>query len=115
MHSATAHQVGIKRRTPKRVIMSKTLHNIDEHTTRQNVTDVKVVGDGNLFHLLSKASSEAEGWMKSTKAMQCSSGCLVQVSTQQRNPDGTYVVSEALAYAPDTEIADDVNGGRKLV
>lgn len=54
--------------------------------------------------------------MKSTKAMEIPGrGCLVQVTTQQRNPDGSYAVSEALAYVPDVRIADDENSGRKLV
>ena len=38
--------------------------------------------------------------MKSTKACETSYGCLVQVTTQQRNPDGSYSLAEALAFAP---------------
>ena len=74
-----------------------------------------MVGNGDLFQLLAKASSEEEGWMKSTKAMQIGDqGCLVQVTTQQRNPDGSYAVAEALTFVPDVNIVPDVNGGRKL-
>ena len=50
--------------------MSKTLHNSDVSGAQQNVKDIRVVGNGDLFQLLAKASSEEEGWMKSTKAMQ---------------------------------------------
>jgi hypothetical protein len=65
----------------------KTLHNSDISGARLNVPDIKVVGDGDLWELLCKASSENEGWMKSTKAMKVADfGCLVQVTTQQRNP-----------------------------
>ena len=77
--------------------MSKTLHNSTISGARQNVLDIKVVGNGDRFRLLCKASSEAEGWMKSTKACEVTGvGCLVQVTTQQRNDDGTYAVAEAL-------------------
>lgn len=93
----------------------KTLHNLDVSGARKNVPDINVVGDGDMFRLLCKASSEEEGWMKSTKAMQIDGcGCLVQVTTQQRNQDGSYVIAEALEFVPDVTISDDVNGGRKL-
>lgn len=49
---------------------------------------------------IAKAVNEAEGWMKSTKAMQVgAAGCLIQVTTQQRNPDGSYTVAEAVCFA----------------
>ena len=46
--------------------------------------------------------------MKSTKAMLIEgarnkgvdSGCLVQVSTYQQNPDGSWSVAEAVTYVP---------------
>jgi len=101
--------------------VSKTLHNSDISGARKNVKDIKVVGNGDMFQLLCKASSENEGWMKSTKAMQIGSedthggGCLVQVTTQQRNPDGSYSVAEALAFVPGAQIATDSNDGRKLI
>ena len=82
---------------------------------KKNVSDLKVVGNGDAFKLLFKASSKEQGWMKSTKAMSLPGGCMVQVTTQQRNPDGSYVVAEALAYAPQVMIVGDINDGRKLV
>ncbi len=93
----------------------KTLDNSDVSGARLNVPDIKVVGDGDLFRLLCKASSQTEGWMKSTKAMETPSGCVVQVTTQQRNADGSYAAAEAVTFVPGVKIADDVNGGRKLV
>lgn len=95
--------------------MEKTLNNVDAQTTKANVSDVEIVGDGNLFTLLSKASSKSQGWMKSTKAMQTPNGCVVQVTTQQKNPDGSYSLAEALVFVPDTRIEQDANSGRKLV
>jgi hypothetical protein len=93
----------------------KTLHNSDVSGARQNVKDIRVVGNGDMFQLLCKASSQSEGWMKSTKAYQTINGCIVQVTTQQRNLDGSYAVAEALTFVPGVAIADDENNGRKLV
>ncbi len=94
----------------------KTLHNSTVSGARKNVKDIKVVGNGDMFRLLCKASSEKEGWMKSTKAMEVSGGCVVQVTTQQRNPDGSYAVAEALTFVPNVELKNDndFEGGRKL-
>ncbi len=89
--------------------MTKTLHNSDVSGTRVNVPDVKVFGNGDTFQLICKASSESEGWMKSAKAMYVGNGCLVQVTTQQQNPDGSYAVAEALAFVPGASIRDDVD------
>ena len=94
--------------------MTKTLHNSDISGARVNVPDIEVVGNGDQFQLLCKASSEAEGWMKSTKAMQTPHGCVVQVTTQQRNADGSYAVAEALTYVPGVCITNDINNGRSL-
>jgi hypothetical protein len=93
----------------------KTLHNSDISGARRNVKDIQVVGNGDSFKLLFKASSADEGWMKSTKAYEIHPlGCLVQVTTQQRNPDGSYSVAEAVCFVPNVAIVDDENGGRKL-
>jgi predicted DNA-binding transcriptional regulator YafY len=100
----------------ERIINMKTLNNISIDDVRQKVKDVEVVGDGNLFELLSKASSKTEGWMKSCKAMEIYRvGCVVQVTTQQQNPDGSYFVAEALTFVPDVKIIEDKNDGRMLV
>ena len=79
---------------------TKTLDISEFKAAKANIKDIKVYGDGDTFALLCKASSEAEGWMKSTKVMNLPDGCLVQVTTQQRNPDGSYAVAEALQYVP---------------
>jgi hypothetical protein len=94
---------------------NKTLHNSDVSGARKNVKDIQIVGNGDMYRLLCKASSQAEGWMKSSKAMEVPGGCVVQVTTQQRNPDGSYAIAEALAFVPGVKIVDDDNNGRKLV
>lgn len=92
----------------------KTLSNASVTDVLVKVPDVKIVGNGNLFEVLCKASSENEGWMKSTKAMTVPNGVVVQVSTQQRNPDGSYAVAEALTFVPCVCVHPDVNGGNKI-
>lgn len=96
--------------------MEKTLHNSDISGARQNVKDIQVWGDGDTFKLICKASSKAEGWMKSTKAMEIEGvGCVVQVTTQQ----GEHV-AEALTFVPGVKIEEfrDASGqvvSRQLV
>ena len=67
---------------------------------KENISDLVVYGDGDTFRLLCKASSQEQGWMKSTKVCNVPGGCIVQVTTQQKNPDGSYVVAEALTFIP---------------
>lgn len=82
---------------------AKTLGNTSVDKAKDNVKDLEVFGNGDMFKLLSKASSQREGWMKSTKAMDIPGvGVLVQVTTQQ---DGE--VAEALAFVPGAKIAGD--------
>ena len=85
-----------------------------EQQAKEPVSDVKKYGNTDMFELLGESYSRREGWMKTTKAMQVRGGCLVQVSTQQRNPDGSYAIAEALTFVPNVWITDDVNGGKKL-
>ena len=92
------------------MIDPKSLGNCDASGTRVNVPDVVIVGNGDTFQLLCKASSKAQGWMKSCKAMELPGGCLVQVTTQQGEN-----VAEALSWVPGVRIVGDVNNGRKLV
>ena len=91
--------------------MSKTLTNVSIEDAQAAIPDIIVVGNGDMWQLLSKASSSSEGWMKSSKAMQIDGvGCCVQVTTQQ----GEHV-TEAVTFVPNVIIMDDINGGRKLV
>ena len=85
---------------------AKSLHNTTANGAKKNVRDIQFWGDGDTFRLISKASSEAEGWMKSTKAMPAGNSVVVQVTTQQRNPDGSYSVAEALTTVPNAIIAE---------
>ena len=92
----------------------KTLENVNQADAQAKVNDIKVVGNTDTFQLLCKASSQEQGWMKSAKAMELPGGCVVQVTTQQRNQDGSYAVAEALAFVPAVRVLPDTNGGRIL-
>lgn len=93
----------------------KTLDNVDVADAKKKASDIQVVGNGDAWQLICKASSEREGWMKSTKAYEIPGrGCMVQVTTQQRNKDGSYAVAEAVTWVPNARIEDAENGGRKI-
>lgn len=103
----------------------KSLHNTTANGAKKNVKDIQFWGDGDMFKLLCKASSEKEGWMKSTKAMEIEGvGCVVQVTTQQRVRTGildtlqypevttsspevfSYVIAEAVTFVPGVKIEE---------
>jgi len=92
----------------------KTLNNSNVNEASKQVSDLEVVGDGDAFALLLKASSKRQGWMKSTKAMNVPGGVLVQVTTQQKNADGSYAVAEALAFVPFAEVVGAPGGPYRL-
>jgi len=85
----------------------KTLSNENVSQAKAATSDLKLYGDGDLFVLLSKASSESEGWMKITKAMQTPTGVVIQVTTQQKNPDGSYSLAEALTTVEGVKLCLD--------
>lgn len=91
--------------------MAKDLSVTSIEDAKVKVPDIQVVGNGDLWQLLCKASSKDGGWMKSTKAMNIAGyGVVLQVSTQQGDQ-----VSEALVNIPNVKIVEDENGGKKLV
>jgi hypothetical protein len=94
--------------------MEKTLDVVNIDDAKQKVSDVVVFGNGDLFQLICKASSKEQGWMKSTKAMQTPHGCIVQVTTQQKNMDYSYSLAEALTFVPGVSIKTDENGNKYL-
>jgi hypothetical protein len=88
----------------------KSLHNTDSNGAKKNVKDIQFWGNGDTFKLISKASSENESWMKSTKAMEIIGvGCVVQTTTQQRNPDGSYSLTDAVTFVPNCGISETKN------
>lgn len=94
--------------------MKKTLDITEVKGAKANISDLKVFGNGDLFQLICKASSNEQGWMKSTKAMETPHGCVIQVTTQQKNPDGSYAVAEALTFVPNSSIGIDPDGNKYI-
>ena len=89
----------------------KTLNVENVEDLKKKVSDVKVVGNGDTFELICKASSKDQGWMKSTKAMQVGEkGVVIQVTTQQGNN-----IAEALTYVPGAKISKDENGNKTII
>ena len=86
----------------------------DVKGAKANISDLVVYGDGDTFALLCKASSQEQGWMKSTKVCNVPGGCIVQVTTQQKNLDCTYAVAEALTFVPGVVI-DTTCDPRRLI
>jgi len=83
--------------------MDKVLDITDIEQAKAQISDLKTFGNGDLFRLISKASSKSGGWMKSTKAMQIDGiGCVVQVTTQQGDN-----IAEALCFVPGVQICTD--------
>ena len=95
--------------------VEKTLNIANGDDLKEKISDVEIIGNPDSFQLLCKASSKNQGWMKSTKALEVEKrGCFIQVSTQQKNSDGSYAVAEALTYAPGFKVVADINNGKKL-
>jgi len=102
-----ADSIAYQSSTSEGAFKPKTMGNTCQNGCKKNVKDVVMYGE-DLFKLLSKASSENEGWMKSTKAFDTGKGVLVQVTTQQRNPDGSYAVAEALSFVPGVKVVEQI-------
>lgn len=68
--------------------------------------DIEFYGEPDLFKCLSKAWSQEEGWMKSTKAMNVPVGVIIQVTTQQGER-----IAEALTFVPGCVVVKTRSGG----
>ena len=78
---------------------------------KANISDLNVYGDGDTFALLCKASSQEQGWMKSTKAMEIEGvGCLVQVTTQNEE-----MPAEAVTFVPGVRIQETKDEDGKVI
>lgn len=85
---------------------NKALDVTNMEEVKEKVSDVKVYGNPGKWICVGKASSERQGWMKSTKVVVMAGGLLVQTSTQQKNEDGSYALADALAFVPGGTLAD---------
>ena len=82
-------------------------------TKRSDLKDEKIqfFGNPDQFQLLFKVVGE--GWKKSTKAMEVEGGCVIQVTSERLNPDGTFSLSEAVAFIEGVRVEKDKQGEGK--
>jgi hypothetical protein len=89
---------------------AKTMGNTTASHAADNVSDIKFWGNGDMWKLLSKASSEKEGWMKSSKAMEIFGiGCVLQTTTQQWNE-----VTDTTTLIPNTKVFEHKDADGKV-
>jgi hypothetical protein len=80
---------------------NRTLNNTNPSEAKSSIEDLEVYGESTMWITIAKASSNSQGFMKSTKAMCIDGvGIMVQVTTQQKNPDGSWSIAEALQFVP---------------
>ena len=85
----------------------KSMSNTNMDDLAETSPDVMVHGEPGKWVCVCKASSEKQGWMKSTKVMELPTwnvrpiGCLVQVSTQVKDN-----VAEAVCWIPGVTLED---------
>jgi len=79
-------------------------------TPEHKDSDLQFYGNPDQWKLICKEFSKSENWMKSTKAMDISVGCLVQVTTQQ----GANV-AEAVTFVPNVKLIEDEYGANRIV
>ena len=77
--------------------MSKNTSNKDVIANEPNA----FIFGGDVWKLIAKYTNESKGIMKSTKVMDCEGSVVIQVTTQQRNSDGSYSMAEALTTVTD--------------
>lgn len=88
----------------------KPVSNTNPEEAKASIPDLKLHGNPNIWVCISKASSEEQGWMRSTKAMCVTGlGVLVQVSTEILG-----IPSEALTFIPGASILKNTDGTYEL-
>jgi hypothetical protein len=82
--------------------MSKKLDHTKVEDVKNSTPDLVVFGDSDVWRLLCKASSENQGWMKSTKLLDTPLGTVIQVTTEFREFETEEVTAcaEALTFVP---------------
>lgn len=77
------------------------LSNHDMPSATASTPDIVVHGDPGAWVVVGKASSKAQGWMKSTKRLRVEGGWLYQATTEHRANGVVTACAEALAFVPD--------------
>jgi hypothetical protein len=95
--------------------LEKTLDITNVQDEKNSISDIKFFGDVDTWQLICKTSSESQGWMKSTKGIDTGNGVVLQVTTQQKNQDGSYEIAESICFVPNVGIFTDDNTGIKFL
>lgn len=82
-------------------------HITNTNDVKNNVPDVKIYGNPDIWVLLCKASSQEGCWMKSTKFMNTPTGAVLQVTTQYGENSS---IAEALTFIPGVNFYKIYNG-----
>ncbi len=78
--------------------------NID-NTEDKLVEEEIHLGRKDLWVVLKLDHQPSSGWQRKTEAMEIKgTGCLVKVTTQKKNKDGTHSLAEALSFVPNSRI-----------
>lgn len=87
----------------------KPVNVVNTEDAKSKVSDIEVFGNADIWKLVCKASSKEQGWMKSTKAMVCAGGVLVQVSTKEKEG-----LAEAITFIPGATLEALPQGGYRI-
>jgi hypothetical protein len=79
----------------------RSMNNTSEASAKRAADDLQLFGNTDAWVLICKASSQSQGWMRSTKAMDLPKGVLVQVSSIQGKE-----IAEAVVYVPGQSVQD---------
>lgn len=93
----------------------KSSRNTNMEDAKTSTPDLFVFGAPGEWELISKASSESQGWMKSTKAMTAAGGVVLQVTTEFRKNGEVTSCAEALQFIPGAKIDTDSDGLKRVV
>lgn len=94
---------------------SKSLSNTNSEDLKLTTGDLKIFGNPDTWVLIAKASSESQGWMKSTKALSCAGGVLIQVTTEHRDEGVVTACAEALQFIRGAQLDKDENGVIEII
>ena len=96
--------------------MKRNLNNVNSEMVKRGAKDLRVYGNPDAWVLVCKASSEQQGWMKSTKAMNIPGCCLIQVTTEFRDPTTNELLAcaEAITCVPQVHYNPEIGIFEKI-
>lgn len=86
----------------------------DFESYRAEVEDIEIFGD-DLFLLMSKASTEREGWIEATKGMAVTGGVILKTIIKSSDRGREASGSEALLFVPGVTLVDDLNESGEII